>query len=235
MNSTITLNTDTLGAFAINDSAGGSSDTINNSIVAGNAGGDLIGLNGASNIIGNGEGTNFVNGVNGNIVGTAANPIDPRLSSLRNYGGPTPTHGLLANSPALNSGDNSLAVDAETNQPLTSDQRGMLRLFQGLAAAAVVDIGAFELQTPTANGVRLGGRVMDANGNGATNAIVTLTGSDGLVRWTRTTAFGYYSFADLPVGGIFLISIDDRRHTFEPRAITLTGDLSDVNFVASDH
>lgn len=228
VNSTLTLNTDTLGTFAV---AGNASDSINNSIVAGNVGGDITGMNGSNNLIGNGDGSNFVNGVNGNIVGTTANPADPKLTALRNYGGPTPTHGLLSDSPARNAGDNSVSVDPETNQPLTTDQRGMTRFFQGFAAAGVVDIGAFELQTPTAAPASLSGRVTAAGGVGVPNATVTLIGPDGVVRSTRTVSFGYYSFPDIPVGGDYLVTVTHKRFMFEPRIVSITGQLADVDFI----
>jgi hypothetical protein len=93
---------------------------------------------GGHNLIGDGTGsTGFVNGVNGDMVGTAANPIDPRLGPLANNGGPTQTHALLAGSPAIDHGDN-------TNAPAT-DQRGVARPRDGdHNGSRAVDIGAFE-------------------------------------------------------------------------------------------
>jgi hypothetical protein len=84
------------------------------------------------NLIGNGERSVFVNGVNGNIVGTVANPVNPLLSPLANNGGSTRTQALLPG---------SLAIDAAnpSNFP-TIDQRGVSRP-QGARA----DIGAFEV------------------------------------------------------------------------------------------
>ena len=59
--------------------------------------------------------------------GTTNNPLDPKLAVLGNYGGPTETHALLLNSPALNIGNTSLV----------NDQRGVTR-------TGPVDIGSFE-------------------------------------------------------------------------------------------
>ena len=58
----------------------------------------------------------------------------------KDNGGPTQTHALLPGSPAIDSGDNALAVDAN-GSPLINDQRGLAfdRIFGG-----TVDIGAFE-------------------------------------------------------------------------------------------
>ena len=58
---------------------------------------------------------------------------DPGLFPLGDYGGPTQTHALRPDSPALNAGSNTLAA------ALTTDQRGAGRVFGG-----TVDIGAYE-------------------------------------------------------------------------------------------
>jgi CSLREA domain-containing protein len=148
-------NTDTVGA------AGGLAEatgavTLHNTLVAGNFRGgspsttrdDVNGiLQGGSsfNLIGDGSGMSGVNdGQLGNHVGTSAIPIDPLLGALMNNGGPTSTHVLLYNSPALEQGD-----DAVTGLPLTlaTDQRGLPRQADGdLVSGAVVDIGAYERQ-----------------------------------------------------------------------------------------
>ena len=62
------------------------------------------------------------------------------LGPLADNGGPTLTHALLAGSPAINTGSNALAVDADGNA-LTTDQRGIG--FDRINFGQV-DIGAFE-------------------------------------------------------------------------------------------
>jgi hypothetical protein len=99
------------------------------------------------NLIGDGTGdTGFTNGVNGDIVGTAAAPIDPRLGALASNGGRTKTMALLAGSPAIDRGDNTV-VNPVTGLPVTIDQRGtgFARKKDGNGdGISVVDIGAFE-------------------------------------------------------------------------------------------
>jgi hypothetical protein len=113
---------------------------LHNTLIAGNFTGatgttrdDVVGtLNpgGDYNLIGDGIGmTGLTNGVNGNLVGSAAAPIDPLLGPLQDNGGPTKTMALLAGSPALNAGD--------PNQLGVADQRGVMR-------AGGVNIGAYQ-------------------------------------------------------------------------------------------
>ncbi len=122
---------------------------LNNTIVAQNTNGtgadpppDDIGgpgtVSGSFNLIGTGGSAGLANGTNGNQVGVA----NPGLGALADNGGPTETIALLAASPAINTGNTSLAV-AANGDPLSTDQRGtgFARIVGGS-----VDIGAFEFQ-----------------------------------------------------------------------------------------
>lgn len=60
----------------------------------------------------------------------------PRLATLRDNGGPTPTHALIAGSPGIDAGSNTI--------PLDTDQRGALPFKRVFGASA--DIGAYEWQ-----------------------------------------------------------------------------------------
>jgi hypothetical protein len=73
-------------------------------------------------------------GVTGDIFGTTAAPVDPKLDSLKNNGGPTQTIALLSDSPAIDAGD-----PAFTSPPDT-DQRGNPRVKNNIR----IDIGAYE-------------------------------------------------------------------------------------------
>jgi parallel beta-helix repeat protein len=117
---------------------------VRNSIIARNyvagAGPDVSGdfASLGSNLIGDITGsTGFL--LIGDLFGTEADPLDPKLASLANSGGPTKTHALLAGSPALDEGNTA-------GLPLT-DQRGggFPRQKDGNGdGIATVDIGAFE-------------------------------------------------------------------------------------------
>ena len=101
-------------------------------------------VSGRHNLIGDGTGgTGFTNGVGGDIVGTGANPIDPKIGALANNGGRTRTHALLAGSRAIDRGDNAVVTLG-----LTTDQRGVgfPRQKDGNGdGIRIVDIGAFKL------------------------------------------------------------------------------------------
>lgn len=74
----------------------------------------------------------------GNLIGTSASPIDPKLAALAINGGETKTHALTSGSPAVDAGDNSLALDLD-NVALTLDQAGQVRILH-----SIVDMGSFE-------------------------------------------------------------------------------------------
>ncbi|HJU92491.1 MAG TPA: Ig-like domain repeat protein [Pyrinomonadaceae bacterium] len=150
-NSTITNNTALGGAGILNFNPNASA---RNTIIAGNVGQDASGtfVSLGNNIIGIST-TGFVNGVNGDKVGTQESPLNAGLAPLANNGGPTQTHALLATSPALDAGNNCVLNNScfpgiGVPLTLTTDQRGA-----GFPRAAdsadadgtqTVDIGAFE-------------------------------------------------------------------------------------------
>lgn len=180
------------------------------------------------NIIGNNQLTTGVtDGGNGNQVGTPTNPIDPKLGALANNGGATETHALLPNSPAIDKGS-SFAIN--------TDQRGLTRpvdlpLYANASDGA--DIGAYELQSgPTAALVTVTGRVAASNNRGIFGATVTLTTENGEILYTRTSTGGYYRFTDVAAGSNAVVAIVSKRYNFAPQVITITGDLSNVDFFA---
>jgi hypothetical protein len=91
---------------------------------------------GGNNLIGNGNNSNgFVNGENGDLVGTTDNPLDLQLGELQDNGGATPTQELLDGSPAIDTGSNP--------DGLATDQRS--EGFERTVGDGT-DIGAYEVQ-----------------------------------------------------------------------------------------
>jgi CSLREA domain-containing protein len=114
---------------------------ITNTLVAQNSartGPDVLKADGGEitarfSLIGNGSGSGITN-TNGNQVGNVppnTSPINPRLGALADNGGPTRTHALLLDSPAIDA--------ASTPDCPTTDQRGVLR-----PQGAACDIGSYE-------------------------------------------------------------------------------------------
>jgi hypothetical protein len=135
---TIVSNNATNGAGIFN----GHVVQIRNTIVAENSTGasasDVAGSlinSGGHNLIGVGSGSFAA--APGDLVGTAAGPMVPRIGRLQDNGGPTWTHALVDSSPAIDAGDNDGAPP--------SDQRGFARIVDGNCdGVRTADIGAYE-------------------------------------------------------------------------------------------
>ncbi|MBL8045459.1 MAG: CSLREA domain-containing protein [Anaerolineales bacterium] len=133
-NSTVISNTG-LETGGIKTTSG--SVILKNSVVAGNStlGGapDCLGVlsSAGHNLLGNPAGCEgLVNGINGDLVGSEVAPLEARLAPLAENGGPSTTHALLPDSPALNAGATCLS----------KDQRGVPR-----PQSQACDMGAFEV------------------------------------------------------------------------------------------
>ncbi|NET59754.1 MAG: DUF4347 domain-containing protein [Symploca sp. SIO2E6] len=173
-NSTVSGNTGTYGGGIYNYGYGANAATVavGNSIVAGNTATNSdpdVGRNdpnfapitdNGNNLIGSDSLGVFTTST---LVGTLANPLDPRLTPLGNYGGSTQTHALLPDSPAIDGGSNALAAG------LITDQRGATRIIN------IVDIGAVEVQGFTLSAVAGSGQSTIVNTGFATDLQVKLT------------------------------------------------------------
>ena len=145
-NATIAFNS-TDGSAGGFSNASGSTAVLRNTIIANDtarvANADVQGafVSLGSNFIGDaGTSTGLQNLLNNDQVGSTGSPFDAVLAPLADNGGSTPTHALLAGSPAIGSGDNS------GGEPI--DQRLGIRPVDNTA-----DVGAFEVQF---NAIRIG-------------------------------------------------------------------------------
>jgi hypothetical protein len=159
-----------LGGGIYRDTSAGTVQ-LGNSLIATNtaaASPDLSGdfINFGSNLVGDGSGSS---GLAGNLIGTAASPIDPLIGPLADNGGPTLTHALLAGSPAIE------GVSGASNFVLPNDQRGVSRP-QGNQR----DIGSFEWVWPPQLSLTIRSTLLNETGSGtATSGYVTRpSGSD---------------------------------------------------------
>lgn len=175
------------------------------------------------NLIENTSGTTFAGTTTNNITG-----VDPMLGLLQNNGGTTQTatHSLLAGSPAIDFG-NSFG--------LTTDQRGFPRPIDLAApngAGDAADIGAFEVQAPTAAAVTITGRVLSPSGRGIPNAVIQMTDQNGDVFTARTNHFGYYKFADVEAGQTVIFNVFAKRYQFSTQIVDVTEDFTTLDFIA---
>ena len=146
---------------------------LEDTIVAGNSadsgGADLDGpIDAAFSLIGSPSGATLTETVAGsNLIG-----IDPQLGPLQSNGGPTETMAITASSPAVNRGAGGLATD-QRGQPRPVAYPGVP--LSAAAGANGADIGAYELQSPTAapsNRFRFGKVKLNKKKGTATVAVV---------------------------------------------------------------
>ena len=141
VNTTIVSNTAVVGGGVTNKDGG--TVVARGSLIAGNSSSplnpspDCAGpiVSQGYNLLGNTTGCNFTPFLMTDQVGTGDAPINPQLEPLQDNGGPTFTHALRADSPAVDRGNPVTCSDLPDK-----DQRGVSRS-QGVAC----DIGAFEL------------------------------------------------------------------------------------------
>jgi RTX calcium-binding nonapeptide repeat (4 copies) len=136
-----------------------------------------------NNLIGNNTGsTGFTTST---LVGTSASPIDSKLGLLENNGGVTLTHALLADSPAINAGNNSL-VGAST------DQRGAE--FERISGTTV-DIGAYEVQSTSPPPVNTDTVVTNTNDSGVGSLRQAILNANGTAGADTITFAGVFTDA----------------------------------------
>jgi hypothetical protein len=61
---------------------------------------------------------------------------------------------------------------------------------------------------------------------------VHLTSQSGEILTSRTNRLGYYTFTDLAVGETYIFNVFSKRYQFNPKVISLTEDLDELNFTA---
>ena len=140
-----------------------------------------------------------------------AGVADLRLGPLAANGGPTLTHALRPDSPAIDAGDNALIpLDPATNLPFTTDQRvaGNPRILKGLAAPARVDLGAVEFRRSGDDFIFVSGKVslnIDVLANdlldGAVNVLVDSSTLAGFAEAYPNRVVHYRSRGELPLSG----------------------------------
>jgi CSLREA domain-containing protein len=171
----------------------GVAPVVSNSIVARNtapANPDCAGsvASGGFNLIANGTGCQDFKAANHDLAGSQASPLDAKLGTLGENGGPTPTYALLDGSPAINGG-NPAAPGDSVGTCAKEDQRGATR-----PAGGACDIGAVERTNQCVKG---GGTLCLNQGRfRLTATFKTGTGQGDAKTETLTGDTGYFWFFD---------------------------------------
>ncbi len=85
---------------------------------------------------------------------------------------------------------------------------------------------------PTAATASITGRVLTSSSRGISRATITITDSDGQIRYATSNSFGYYRFDNLATGQNYVISVRSKRYQFgnATQSIFVGEDLSGVDF-----
>jgi hypothetical protein len=83
---------------------------------------------------------------------------------------------------------------------------------------------------PTAANVGVSGRVTDGSGRGVAGARVSMQNQQGQIVWAMTNPFGYYRFTNVEVGHTYIVSVEHKRFSFDPRTISLSDDVTGFDF-----
>jgi hypothetical protein len=85
--------------------------------------------------------------------------------------------------------------------------------------------------TALAAGVDVSGRVATSDGRGVTNAVVSITDSEGGVRTAVTGRNGLFTFTDVEAGQTYIVNVASRRFRFEPKVLQINDNVSGVLFI----
>ncbi|MBX3294782.1 MAG: carboxypeptidase regulatory-like domain-containing protein [Acidobacteria bacterium] len=132
-------------------------------------------------------------------------------------------------------------VDASNSVIGNVASQGTTLVFVGHSASSRIFVGkrfenlvtVFDPFAPSSAGVEVSGRVVSLEGAGIGQAAVVMTDSQGNLRQTITSSFGYYSFEGVAAGETYIIGVRSKAFQFEPRVLEVTEGVSGVDFIAA--
>jgi hypothetical protein len=182
-----------VGNDSVNDyTSSNNSDQANQSMFVEKSFNNVIGQNAPGGLV-NGQNGNIVNSV---AVGTVVN------TTLALNSGKTFSHTLVTNSPAKDTGLNSILSVAFDGQNLGSDQRGLARI-----VTSTVDIGAIE----------------EAPAGPATPTDIALSANTIVENAVSGTFIGTLSTTDINVGDTFTYTLVDPQTNVDNQSFTIVG------------
>lgn len=108
-------------------------------------------------------------------------------------------------------------------------------IFSSAAPNAAQKSFQVRILVPTSASVSISGRALTADGRGISNVNVYLTDQNGILRMARTGGFGYYTFENVEVGRVYILTAVSKRFAFSnpTQAVSVTTQLTDVDFIAT--
>lgn len=80
--------------------------------------------------------------------------------------------------------------------------------------------------------VNVSGRVTNQSGRGVATALIVITDETGNSRYAFTNPFGYYRFKGIATGQHNTISVRSKRYPFTSRIINVSGEITNIDFIA---
>jgi hypothetical protein len=184
------------------------------------------------NLIGDSGGDSTSTNVAVTYSGTDILDTDPQLTGLIYYVSKVPVH-------APSSFPASPVIDKGRSFAQMTDQRGAARTYDHPSITNAVDgdgtdIGAVELQAALAATAYIAGKVTNAYGNPIMKATVTVQDMHGGVTRVLTNGFGFYRVSGLETGGMYMVSVEAKRHVFPnpTQLVSLSDNLAGLDFAA---
>ena len=97
--------------------------------------------------------------------------------------------------------------------------------------AAIVTADSAGKCVPTPTVATVDGKVLTSDGRGLRNATVLITDSQGVARISTTSSFGFYSFADIPIGAQYRVTVRSRLFRYQPQIVMVNGNVTLPDFV----
>lgn len=145
------------------------------------------------------------------------------FAAAQSGGGITIEKSVIASGGGTSS-SGSITIESTSGQPIAGEtQGGSFTISGGFITPPLA---------PTAASVRVSGKVLTPDGRGLVNAVVTMTDASGNIRSTRTSTFGFYRFEDVAVGETYIFQTVSKRFQFVPQVVTVTEEVSGLNFTA---
>ncbi len=161
-----------------------------------------------------------------NVLGSNGQPL-PNNTILYNQ--------TLASGPQITGTVKSDAVD-QTNTSIFGIDTPPADSFLQLQNVGILDPTIARIKAPTAADASVQGEVRTADGAPIMNALVTVTNAGtGESRSARSNASGAFSVNDLPVGNLYIVTVQHKRYSFDsdPVILTLTDNVSGLAFIGT--